>query len=224
MFDDFVPAPNLGRHPEIYTRENEALLRDGRLDEALARLVPYAGRVLLDLGCGSGFWLPHYASTAGTVIGVEPDPSLRALSTTEVLAGSAEHIPLEDASVDVVHARFAYFFGPGSEAGLAEVLRVLRPGGSFVVIDNSWEGGQFAELLRDATTGNAAMDPDAARRWWQARGAVRHEVEGGWHARSADELEEILRIEFPGDVVDRYLAKHDGPQLSYRFAVYVLTR
>ena len=48
------------------------------------------------------------------------------------MAGSAERLPLPPCSVDVVHARFAYFLTPGGDAGLAEVLRVLRPGGAFV--------------------------------------------------------------------------------------------
>ena len=64
--------------------------------------------------------------------------------------GSAEHIPLGGASVDVVHARFAYFFPtPGNDcsAGLSEVMRVLRPGGTLVVIDNDQSNGDFADLL-----------------------------------------------------------------------------
>jgi SAM-dependent methyltransferase len=70
------------------------------------------------------------------------------LERASVLAGSAEEVPLADGSVDLVHARFAYFFGPRSEAGVAEVARVLRPGGSFCVIDNDWEEGTFATWLR----------------------------------------------------------------------------
>ncbi len=65
----------------------------------------------------------------------------------QVLHGAAEHIPLPDAVVDVVHARFAYFFPPGCDAGLAEVLRVLRPQGTLVVVDNDHRNGEFAELL-----------------------------------------------------------------------------
>lgn len=222
MFRDFVPAPNIGRDPALYRLENQALARDGRLDQAIAVLAPYAGLDLLDLGCGTGFWLPHFARTARSVLGVEPDPALRALGPAGVLAGSAEHIPLPDDAVDVVHARFAYFFGPGAEAGLAEVRRVLRPGGVFVAVDNSWSGGHFAELLRAASTGNAAMDPDAAAGWWAAQGAQRHEVEGGWLCRDAQELEALLRLEFPSSVVEGFLARHPGlVHLSYRFAVYL---
>ena len=54
----------------------------------------------------------------------------------EVVAASAEHLGLPSCSADVVHARFAYFFPPGGDAGLTEVLRVMRPGGGLVAVDN----------------------------------------------------------------------------------------
>ena len=124
----------------------------------MRRLAPWRGRTLVDLGCGSGYWLPGYADEAGQVIGIEPDPDLLPLAAARdhrvrVLAGSAEHIPLPDASADVVHARFAYFWPPNCSAGLAEVLRVLRPGGALVVVDNDYRRGEFADLLRAAGAG-----------------------------------------------------------------------
>lgn len=226
---DFVPAPNIGRHPQVYERENEAIARDGRLDAALARIAPWRGRRLLDIGCGTGFWLGRYAETAATVVGVEPDPRLleRARArdlppSVQLRHGSAEHLPLDDASIDVAHARFAYFFGAGAEAGLAEVRRVLAPGGVFVAMDNDWSGGDFADLLRDAVGGNASHDPTAIAAWWAQQGAERHVAEAGWSARSPTELERILRIEFPADTVDRFVARHTAASLSYRVALYVV--
>ena len=56
--------------------------------------------------------------------GTRTSPSARAL---------AEALPVPDASVDVVHARWAYFFGPGCEPGLAELDRVVRRGGTAIV-------------------------------------------------------------------------------------------
>ena len=121
---------------------------------------------------------------AGTVIGVEPDPALLALAAArdrraQVRPGSAEHIPLADASADVVHARFAYFWPPGCAAGLAEVRRVLRPGGTLVVVDNDQRAGDFAGLLRAAAY-TALGQADATDAWWAARGAVRTEVMSRW--------------------------------------------
>lgn len=227
--DDWRPAPNIGRHPEIYERENEAIARDGRLESALLEIADPAGKHLLDIGCGTGFWLPRW-STARRVTGVEPDPDLLERAqlrmadapSVDVRHGSAEHLPLDDDSVDIAQARFAYFFGPGAESGLAEVHRVLAPGGVFIAVDNAWGQGDFAELLRGSSLGNAAIDPARTDAWWAARGASRVEVLAGWQATSPDELEEVLRIEFPGPVVDRWVADHPGQAaLTYAYALYV---
>lgn len=228
--DDWVRAPNITRNIDTYELENEALARDGRLDAALRDVHDWAGQRLLDIGCGTGFWLPRYASEASQVLGVEPDDHLVALAAeraklvenAEVLRGSAEHLPVDTAVVDVAHARFAYFFGQGSEPGLDEVARVLRPGGVLVAIDNDWGWGEFADLLREATGGNADIDPDVTDQWWRDRGARRVNVRGGWQARSPEELERILRIEFPGDVIDHYFEAHPGASsITYGFALFI---
>jgi len=227
-FDDWQVAPNIVGDAATYELENEALHRDGRLDRALNSIASWDNKTIIDIGCGAGFWLPHYARRAEHVIGIEPDRRLLELATqrtaglsgVDVHHGSAAHLPIGDHIADVVHARFAYFFGSGSEAGLDEVSRILAPGGTFLAIDNSWSGGDFAQLLRTSTVGNATIDPDETRQWWADRGARRHEVVGAWSAKSNDELERILRIEFPVDVVSDFMQDHHRSTLSYRFAVY----
>lgn len=230
-FDDFQRSANLAVDPETYELENDAIARDGGLDRALEQVAPWAGRDLVDVGCGNGYWLPRYATTARSVVGVEPDPDLRTTAVernrdhekVDVVAGSAEHLPLDDASVDVVHARFAYFFGAGAERGLDEVRRVMRPGGVFAAVDNDWGWGDFADILRMATTGNAAIDPDETDRWWSDRGATRTDVRAAWRAASAEELERILRLEFPGDVIDRFLeSRPPSPELSYGMVIFTI--
>jgi SAM-dependent methyltransferase len=232
-FDDFRRAGNIAADPQTYERENEAIARDGHLDAALRALADVPGRDVLDVGTGTGFWLPRYAAEAASVIGVEPDPDLlraaldrvASIDNAEVVSGSAEHLPLADASMDVVHARFAYFFGRGAEAGLREVRRVLRPGGTFVAVDNDWGWGEFSELLAMATTGNAAIDPGETDAWWRQQGAHRVNVRAGWHARSSDELETILRLEFADEVVDEFLAgRAPSARLSYGVALFVVRR
>jgi SAM-dependent methyltransferase len=226
---DFRPAPNQGARPDLYELENQAIDPDGLVLAAMRDLAPWADRVLVDLGCGSGYWLPGYAAQASTVIGVEPDPALLSLAAARdprvrVLPGSAEHLPLGDATVDVVHARFAYFWPPGCAAGLAEVRRVLKPGGTLVVVDNDQRAGDFAELLRAAA--NAALgQADVTDAWWAARGASRTEVMSRWQFSSRSDFEAVLRLEFPADVADRWLADHpDAFGLSYGYVLFALCR
>jgi len=64
---DFKPAPNQGGHARLYELENQALDPDGHVLAAMRARAPWAGRALLDLGCGSGFWLGRYADEAAQV-------------------------------------------------------------------------------------------------------------------------------------------------------------
>jgi SAM-dependent methyltransferase len=228
-FPDFSAAPNQGGRPDLYELENRALDPAGLVLAAMRRLAPWAGKTLVDLGCGSGFWLPGYADEAAEVIGVEPDPALITLAgardpRARVLAGSAEHIPLPSQSADVVHARFAYFYPPRCAAGLAEVQRVLKPGGTLVVVDNDQRAGEFADLLR-ATGGTGQDQADVTDTWWAARGASRTEVMSRWQFTSRADFEAVLRLEFPGGAADAWLAGHpDVLGLSYGYVLFAVPR
>ena len=230
-FADWRFAPNIGGHPDRYELENQAMDRAGHVLAAMRAAAPWARRVLVDLGCGTGYWLRRYAGEAARVVGVEPDPALRAVATraaealpaTDVLAGSAECLPLADDSVDIVHARFAYFFPPGVEAGLAEALRVLRPGGSLVVVDNDYRSGEWARLLAAAAVRSplrTAADVDA---WWRERGAVRLEVRSELRFDRRSDLAAVLHIEFPAAVANRWLRGNpSATSLTYGYVVFTL--
>ena len=227
-FPDFRHAPNQGGRPDLYEIENQAMDPDGLVLDAMRALAPWAGRTLVDLGCGSGYWLPVYAASAGRVIGVEPDPALLPLAARRspeatVLPGSAEHLPLGDASADVVHARFAYFWPPAGQRGLAEVMRVLRPGGTLVVVDNDARNGDFATLLANA--GLPTGQPEVTDAWWAARGAIRREVRSRWAFSSRADLAAVLRLEFPERVAAAWLATHPTALgLSYGYVLFAVTR
>jgi len=208
---DFRPAPNQGGSPGLYEAENRALDPGGHVLAAMRARAPWAGRTLLDLGCGAGYWLSRYAGEAGEAIGVEPDPRLLPLAAARdprvrVLRGSAERIPLPDGSVDVVHARFAYFFPPGCDAGLAEVMRVLRPGGTLVSVGNDLSAGDFAVLVRAAQGALVPAGGEETDAWWAARGADRTTVRSSWRFASRAEFEAVLRMEFPDKVAGPWLA------------------
>ena len=231
-FPDWRFAPNIGGHPGSYELENEAIDRAGHVLAAMRELAPWAGKTIADLGCGTGYWLPVYAADAAKVIGIEPDPALRsgALARTashsaaDVLAGSAERIPMPDRSVDVVHARFAYFFPPGAHAGLAEVLRVLRPGGHLVVVDNDYRWGEFARLLAASAARPPLETAAIVDAWWRKRGARRHEVRSELRFASRADLAAVLRIELPDTVATAWLRHHPAAtSVSYGYVLFAVT-
>jgi len=183
------------------------------------------GRAVLDLGCGTGFHLPRFAETAASVVGVEPHGDLvalarrrtRRLPNVSVLAGTAQALPLPDASVDVVHARWAYFFGPGCEPGLAELDRVVRRGGTAYVIDNDPTRSTFGSWFR---RGYPDVDPVAVERFWSTRGWTRTPVDMRWSFTSRADLESVVRIEFTAAVADAVLTEHEGTEVDYAVNVW----
>jgi SAM-dependent methyltransferase len=215
-----VPSPNIWEHPATYELENHAVDRDGRLEDAMRRLTDWSGRVVLDLGCGSGFHLPRFATSASRVYGVEPHLGLarlatrrtRRLANVSVLTGTAQAVPLPDLSVDVVHARWAYFFGPGCEPGLAELDRVVRRGGTAFVIDNDATRSTFGSWFR---RGRPGIDPGEVERFWSTRGWRRTPVDVDWRFDSRADLEAVVRIEFPPGLADEILAGHEGTTVDY---------
>jgi ubiquinone/menaquinone biosynthesis C-methylase UbiE len=183
------------------------------------------GRAVLDVGCGTGFHLPRFASTAASVVGVEPHGDLvalasrrtRRLTNVTVLAGTAQALPLPDMSVDVVHARWAYFFGPGCEPGLAELDRVVRRGGTAYVVDNDPTRSTFGSWFR---RGYPDVDPVAVERFWSTRGWTRIPVDMRWSFTSRADLEAVVRIEFDAATADAVLAEHSGTDVDYAVNVW----
>ena len=95
------------------------------------------GRVL-ELGCGPGVNFARYPRSVTEVIAVEPEPTLReraerAAATApvpiHVRAGQADHLPLEDCSVDEAVCSLVLCSVPDQDSALAELRRVLKPGG-----------------------------------------------------------------------------------------------
>lgn len=220
-----VPSPNIWNHTATYEVENRAVDPDGVVDAAIRSRHDWRHQVVLDVGCGSGYFLPRFATDAARVVGVEPHAPLLAAARRrvsaldpdqaqriELLPGTAQRLPLPDSSVDVVHARWAYFFGPGCEPGLAELARVVRRGGAAFVVDIDATRSTFGRWFRQSLP---RYDPVAVQRFWARQGWHREPLDLRWVFADRAELEAVVRIELTPDAAAGLLAECRGLEIDY---------
>ena len=104
------------------------------------------GSTILDLGCGPGLAtreLAFLTGPSGRVIAMDPSPRFlqrvsalaQSVGNVEVQSADAYQTQLEDNAVDHVHARWLFCFLDRPAAAAGEVSRVLRPGGTVVILD-----------------------------------------------------------------------------------------
>ena len=192
---------------------------------ALLEAADWAGKDVLDIGCGAGFHLPRFAASARTVIGVEPHPPLvrRArdrvaeLPAVRVIAAGAEHLPLPDASVDLVHARTAYFFGPGCEPGLREADRVLRPGGTLAIVDLDATVSPYGDWMRADIP---RYDPAKVEKFFDRAGFLLRRIPTEWRFADRRTLEAVLGIEFSAPVAHRAIAETPGLMIPVNYRLH----
>ena len=125
---------------DLAAEEYEAT-RPSYPEEVLDLLPVPSEATVLDLGAGTGKLTRVLAARYAHVIAVEPLDGMRGIlervvPDVEALPGSAERIPLDDASVDAVFAAQAFHWFDHDRA-IPEIARVLRPGGVLALV---WNG------------------------------------------------------------------------------------
>ena len=152
--------------------------RPGFPPEAVAfvaeRLGIGRGTEVLDLGAGTGKLARVLAPRGARVVAVEPLAAMRAKLTelapdVEALEGTAEAIPLDDGSVDAVTVAQAFHWFRGDDA-LAEIHRVLRPGGGLALLWNRRDMNDPLQAAFEEAVGRHRGDAPAhrSRRWREA--------------------------------------------------------
>ena len=126
---------SFGNLAETYDRVRPPYSR-ALLDRAEKLLELDARSRVLDLAAGTGRVTRELARRFEHVVAVEPDERMRALHG-DAIAGSAEAIPLEDASVDAVFVGEAFHWFD-TEAAIPEIVRVLRPRGCLALLWTHW--------------------------------------------------------------------------------------
>lgn len=113
-------------------------------------LAPRPGERILDLGCGPGLLTQELARAVGPggeVIGLDPSADMRRTAEqrchsddhVRILDGAAEALPLADTSVDKAVSLQVFEYLSDLDGPLAELHRVIRPGGRVVISDMHWD-------------------------------------------------------------------------------------
>ena len=153
---------NQVRHPifaRVYARVAAAAEAKGAGAHRAEMLDGLEGRVV-EVGAGTGLNFRHYPTAVTEVVAVEPEPHLRTLATAEaahakvtvtVVDGTADALPLEDASCDAAVCSLVLCSVADQERALGEVRRVLRPGGELRfyehVLDDNPRFARFQRIV-----------------------------------------------------------------------------
>jgi ubiquinone/menaquinone biosynthesis C-methylase UbiE len=188
------------RHPlfaRFYVRLSGAMEAAGVARHRDGLLAGLSGSVL-EVGAGNGLNFSHYPPGVSSVLAVEPEPYLRAIAENSaknasvrvtVADGNAEHLPADDGTCDAVVASLMLCSVPDLGLALAEMHRVLRPGGEL----------RFMEHVRAQTPGHQRLQRLADTTIWPA-------CFGGCHASrdtvaaissSGFTVTELLRYNLP---------------------------
>jgi ubiquinone/menaquinone biosynthesis C-methylase UbiE len=125
------------------------------------RVVPAAQGRVLEIGVGSGLNLPLYTDAAEHVVGVDTSPRLLSMArqvhrtgatSTELIEGSAEALPLEDKSIDTVVTTWTLCTIPDVNAALREMRRVLKPSGALLFVEHGRSPDEKVRRWQDRLT------------------------------------------------------------------------
>jgi SAM-dependent methyltransferase len=139
------PAALIAQMDDAARYEGVRQLRDWTMRQL--RLRP--GQRAIDVGCGPGtttLALAAEVGASGLAIGVDASDAMitearrrtASIAAVDFRVGDAQHLEIDDRSLDAYRSERTYQWLPDPERALAEAFRVLRPGGRLVLTDTDW--------------------------------------------------------------------------------------
>ncbi|GAA2595024.1 hypothetical protein GCM10010399_26980 [Dactylosporangium fulvum] len=171
------------------------------------------GHAVVDVGCGPGTDLARLADAVGSegsVVGIDHDPKMLAEAghrladrpNVELRVGDAHDLPLADASVDRAKVDRVLQHAADPAKVIAEVRRVLRPGGVFGMAEPDWDTLAVADDDLQTSRHFARFVAGTVRNTTVGRQLVRLSTQAGFRVRSVDAVAVVFR-DF--DVADQIL-------------------
>jgi len=200
--------PRPARHPvfaHFYARVGH--LMEAEVAEHRRKLLAGSAGRILEVGAGTGLNFPHYPATVTEVVAAEPEPYLRRLALTaaaqapapiQVVDGTAEALPAQEIAFDTVVASLVLCTVADLVRALAEIRRVLRPGGTLRSTSMSgptpliWPAGRTGSSAHGAGWPEAATptgtpwrpSPPQGCIWWSWTGSTSRPCPR-WSARTS---------------------------------------
>jgi ubiquinone/menaquinone biosynthesis C-methylase UbiE len=183
--------PVFARHYDQFI----ARMEKAWLDAARAELLHGLTGTVVELGAGTGRNLAHYPSTVGRLVLTEPSPTMRDQIRTrlrevapafevEIVDATADRLPCNDGSADAVVSTLVLCSVPALGPAVAEIRRVLRPGGELRLIEHVAAERTWARRVQ------RTLDP--AWNWIEGSCHLDHETStalaaGGFDVAGVDE-------------------------------------
>jgi ubiquinone/menaquinone biosynthesis C-methylase UbiE len=129
----------------IFPRLCHWVMSDPRMTRLRQELLSDVGGAILEVGFGTGLNLPHYPEHVRKVVTVDPNPGMNQLARRRVAASGievdqraqgGEQLPFADETFDCVVGTWTLCSIPEAGRALAEIHRVLRPGGKYVFVEH----------------------------------------------------------------------------------------
>ena len=145
----------------ILPRLCDLAMRNKLLHPIRERVIGAAEGRVLEIGVGSGLNLPFYRPPVREVLALEPAAKLvtmargaarRNIMPVSFLEASAEAIPLEDHCVDTIVTTWTMCSIPHADMALAEIRRVLRPGGKLLFVEHGQAPDESVRRWQDRLT------------------------------------------------------------------------
>jgi ubiquinone/menaquinone biosynthesis C-methylase UbiE len=206
---------------DIYEAFGAAFDPEGRVWRRVLDMVPFAGKTVLEIGCGPGHYAQAIAPQTAFYIALDISDSMLArarqrgtgIANLTFLHADAQNIPLPDDAVDLVFGTWAIgaIWPPeAKERAMGEIHRVIKPGGEIWAVETHWQSA-----FMDLRGAEEQANDHQTFLWYESHGfSLVAEVESAFVFPSLAEAERVLGFMFE-EKARRYLAQHPSPRLQH---------
>ncbi|HBE78806.1 MAG TPA: hypothetical protein DDW65_13675 [Firmicutes bacterium] len=168
----------------VYDELRKGCYGNALRDILISRFTPPAGSEVADIGTGTGYLAKGLAKYAGKINAIDSSAAMlevaasdflkMGLTNIEPLAGDAHDLPLEDASQDMVFANLVLHHLSEPTLSIAEMFRVLKPGGRCIITDVKQHNHQWVKQEKfDLWMG---FELDELNAWFKEAGFIESEA------------------------------------------------